>query len=162
MAVTKKAGGLGPTFEEELEKKDSALLTKGIWWDGDGNVHYPDNLASGLVTKLKAAISEHSKTTVKKYNVGTFRRVLSWFTDDEMTLLMTAVRTRNDFAERFFKLMARKSVDVTKGDYRRFIRRCAKNDGGVTRIITNKRKNALLAKQFSKAVQEDPTDADDS
>lgn len=158
-----KSGGLGETFFEELEKKDSALLTKGIWWDGAGNIHYPDDLSSGLLTKLKQVRTAHSKTTVKKYNTGTFRRMLSWFTSAEMTKLMTAVRTRNDIAERFFKLMARDLVDVSKGDYRRFIKQCAKTTVGsssVTAVITTARRTELLAEQFDKASQEDPNDAD--
>ena len=163
MGSISKSGGLGPTFEEELEKKDSALLTSGIWWDGAGNIHYPNDLPSGLLTKLKQVRTSHSKTTVKKYNIGSFRRVLSWFTSAEMGKLMTAVRTRNDIAERFFKLMARDFVDVSKGDYRRFIKQCAKSTVGgsnVTAVITTARRTELLAEQFDKASQEDPNDAD--
>ena len=164
MGKISKSGGIGPSFPDELGKKDPALLTSGIFWDGDGTVTYPDNLASGLVTKLNEAVTAHSKATVKKYSRGSFRRVLSWFTKAETGKLMAAVRTRDDIAERFFKLMARDSVNVSKGDYRRFIKQCAKNRVGgsdVDRIITNARRDELLAKEFDKPAESDPNDADD-
>ena len=161
MGVIKKTGGIGDNFDVELEKKDSALLSCGIVWDGAGNVVYPDSLSAALLTKLKEVVNAHSKTTAKKYSRGSFRRVLSWFTNPEMKKLMAAVRTRDDIAERFFKLMARDSVDVSKGDYRRFIKRCARTAGGVTAVISEERRDTLLAKEFDKPAESDPNDADD-
>ena len=164
MGVIKKAGGIGDNFDVELGKKDSALLASGIVWDGAGNVTYPDDLSDALLAKLKQVVNAHSKATAKKYTRGSFRRVLSWFTNAEMNKLMTAVRERNDIAERFFKLMARDSVNVSKGDYRRFIKRCARttvNNASVTAVISSGRKTELLAKRFDKPAESDPNDADD-
>ena len=147
-----------------MEKKDSALLTSGIVWHGDGTIIYPDDLSSSLVTKLKQVRTAHSKSTAKKYSTGTFRRVLSWFTNAEMNKLMTAVRTRNDIAERFFKLMARETVDVSKGDYRRFIKQCAKttvNSASVTAVITATQEGRSCSpRRFDKPAESDPNDAD--